>query len=257
MGRGQPQFSITIDENMKIQFLGTGTALSKSRGWSSFVINDSILVDPPPDVTHSLRTVQIDPASIKTILITHFHADHYFGMPFLLLELFYFRPGCSDTVKLVAPSKANEKIATLMSLAYEDVVRDTPEILDILDIHHFQDQSEIIINGVSIIPYLVNHNNIEAYALKLNDGIKVLSFTGDTGMCSQLKELVYDADLLIAEMSNIENTSPDHLNYQDIITLKDVMGSNKIVIATHIRDKAPDCKEIIFANDYDKYEFGG
>lgn len=242
---------------MKIQFLGTGTALSQSRGWSSFVINDAILVDPPPDVTHSLRKVKIDPLSIKTILVTHFHADHFFGIPFLLLELFSLRQQSPERVKLLAPSMAEQKISALMTLAYENVVRENPAIFDMLDIQHFQDRIKIKTNGLSIVPFLVQHNNLEAYALKINDGFKILSFTGDTGMCPQLEELVRNADLLITEMSNIESSSPDHLNYNDVICLKKLMEKqkDKIVIATHIGGKTPICKDIIFANDYDKYEF--
>lgn len=221
------------------------------------VINDSILVDPPPDVTHSLRKIKIDPSSIKIILITHFHADHFFGMPFLILELLSLRPQAPERVKLIAPSTAREKIRALMSLAYENLVRDNPAIFDILDIQHFQDRAAIKINGLSIVPFIVQHNNLEAYAFKINDGSKILSFTGDTGMCPQLEELVRDADLLITEMSNLEGASPDHLNYQDVRTLKRLMANDKekVVIATHLGDQVPQCKDIIFANDYDQYEF--
>lgn len=241
---------------MRLRFLGTGTALSKSRGWSSFLINDTILVDPPPDATHSLRVLKIEPISIESVIISHFHADHYFGMPFLILELFYFRPSNSPKVQVLAPIGAKEKIKSLMRLAYEDVVRDNPEIMDILDFIEILPLSEIEINSIKITPYPVLHNNIEAYGFRFQFNDLIMSFTGDTGMCAQLYEIVKDSDVLLSEMSNIDRESPYHLNLEEVRKLAGFLRLSKLkrVIATHLRDITPDAKDIQFAQDFETIE---
>ncbi len=71
---------------MKIKFLGTGAADwapdrrdhgDEYRGNASALINDSILIDPGPTVPAALEKFGIRPESIKYILNTHRHKDHY------------------------------------------------------------------------------------------------------------------------------------------------------------------------------------
>ncbi|MBR4881382.1 MAG: MBL fold metallo-hydrolase [Clostridia bacterium] len=71
---------------MKIKFLGTGAADwspdrhdhgDEYRGNASALINDSILIDPGPTVPAALEKFGIAPESIKYILNTHQHKDHY------------------------------------------------------------------------------------------------------------------------------------------------------------------------------------
>ena len=70
-----------------ITFLGSGNAFCPSGRLHSLVlIDDRILVDAPPTVVPQMREHGICPSSITDLLITHWHGDHTFGVPFLLLE---------------------------------------------------------------------------------------------------------------------------------------------------------------------------
>lgn len=71
---------------MKITFLGTGAAdwpLEKPAGAAEFrrlssaLIDDTLLIDPGPQVFEALRDTAKDPAAIRYILNTHRHSDHY------------------------------------------------------------------------------------------------------------------------------------------------------------------------------------
>ena len=71
---------------MKIKFLGTGAADwapdrrdhgDEYRGNASALINDSILIDPGPTVPAALERFGIAPESIKYIINTHKHKDHF------------------------------------------------------------------------------------------------------------------------------------------------------------------------------------
>lgn len=46
-----------------------------------------ILVDCPPDILQSLAREGVDLDSLGTVVLTHFHGDHCFGLPFLLFNL--------------------------------------------------------------------------------------------------------------------------------------------------------------------------
>ncbi|MBE7052254.1 MAG: MBL fold metallo-hydrolase [Ruminococcaceae bacterium] len=71
---------------MKIQFLGTGAAdwpkekdynMPEFRRLSSALVDDCLLIDPGPGVPNAIKEYGIDAKSIKYILVTHSHGDHY------------------------------------------------------------------------------------------------------------------------------------------------------------------------------------
>lgn len=220
------------------------------------MIGDTILVDPPPDVTHSLRRTNVNLRDIRAIIISHFHADHFFGMPFLMLELLYFRPANSPKVPVLVPSGGRSKIEALMRLAYEDVLRDTPEIMATLEFHEMAPHIPITLPYFRLLPYPVQHNGIEAYGLRIEFKNSTLSFTGDTGMCDELRTLVANADILITEMSNTDRETDDHLNLSQILTLVPLLRPSGLrkVIATHLKDVPSGHTDIHFASDFEVIE---
>ena len=71
---------------MKITFLGTGAAdwpvkrpddYTEYRRWSSALVDDSLLIDPGPQVLEALQDLKKDPKKIKYIINTHNHSDHF------------------------------------------------------------------------------------------------------------------------------------------------------------------------------------
>ena len=95
---------------MKLTFLGTGAAdwraadhkdLEGYRRNASVLIDDVLLIDPGPDVPDALVTFGKDAKSIRYILNTHRHKDHYARATFAHLQgaAFYpMKPG--DTAQL-------------------------------------------------------------------------------------------------------------------------------------------------------------
>src|SRR5438094_10376588 len=72
-----------------ITFLGTGNYLAPGRYWNSFVLDGIVLVEPSPTALPHLRHCGIRAGNLEAVVISHFHPDHTFGWPFLLLELLH------------------------------------------------------------------------------------------------------------------------------------------------------------------------
>ena len=70
---------------MTIRLLGTGSIWAKELG-SCALIDDSLLLDCPNGLIKTLKRESFNIAKIDVCILTHFHADHYFDVPFLLLE---------------------------------------------------------------------------------------------------------------------------------------------------------------------------
>ncbi len=239
---------------MKITFLGSGTALSKKRGWSSILIEDRILVDPSPDVTHRLRDLGISVGDLECVLVSHFHADHYFGLPFLQLERHYFYPEL-PALPLAGPKGLRNRVCDLLTMAYEDVPRSDPGIVGTFEYFEYVAHRTMSVGHLEVTPYPVVHNNLDAYGLQLRIDDRLVAYTGDTGFCPQLCRLVKGTNILIAEMSHVERESPEHLNLSQVIHLRDKMGTSApVVIATHLGDEEPEAQNILFAADLAVFE---
>ena len=61
---------------MKIQCIGTGTMGSITRGSQSLVIDD-MLIDVGSGVVKKMESLGIYTKTIKYLLITHVHSDHF------------------------------------------------------------------------------------------------------------------------------------------------------------------------------------
>ena len=86
----------------RIDFLGSGNAfLPHGRMHALVLVDDCVLVDAPPTVLAQLRRCGTSPSVLKHVLITHWHADHTFGFPFLLLERKYISdPECEAVLNV-------------------------------------------------------------------------------------------------------------------------------------------------------------
>lgn len=84
---------------MKITILGNGGAINDGLPYNAFISGESFLCEAPPDIMESLNRQDFESERIHTIFISHLHADHCFGLPFLLLDIF-FKMAITKTVPL-------------------------------------------------------------------------------------------------------------------------------------------------------------
>ena len=70
---------------MKIDVIGSGAIFTKYNS-ASYLIDDKILFDIPNGTCKKLMSMKKDIHEIRNVIITHFHADHYFDFPFLYLN---------------------------------------------------------------------------------------------------------------------------------------------------------------------------
>jgi len=107
---------------MEIRILGNGGAISDGLPYNSFMFDEYFLAETPPDIMTSIFREKIDVRKIQVIYISHFHGDHYFGLPFLILRLFVISLGeLSDSkIKLLGPAGLKNKTKEICRLALGD-----------------------------------------------------------------------------------------------------------------------------------------
>jgi ribonuclease BN (tRNA processing enzyme) len=218
-----------------LTFLGTGDFFAKERYWNSFVIDGRILVEPSPMVVPHLRKTGHDVAMLEAVLISHFHPDHTFGWPLLLLELMMLER--ADPVVIVGPPGVEESLEALMRVGgMHDVHRAAHERCDIHYVEAAGDGSLQVAGALRLRAMEVEHlPNLRSFAYILElDGLK-LGYSGDTGPCLALDKVAEQVDVLVVECTGPQTGAPKpvHLDTTDIIELQRRFPDVRFVI-THV-----------------------
>ena len=96
-----------------VTFLGTGDAFSAGgRHMAAYLIESpegSLLLDCGPTILASLNRHGLSAEPIDAVLLSHFHGDHFGGLPFLFLHYLYIEPR-SRPLKIVGPPEVEDRV---------------------------------------------------------------------------------------------------------------------------------------------------
>ena len=217
-----------------VVFLGTGNYLAPGRYWNSFVLDGSILVEPSPTVLPNLRRCGLHVDAIEVVVISHFHADHTFGWPFLLLELVHSRR--ARPLFIVGPPGVETYLAGMMQLGGVANVQKESAALDLRYVEaegSWQQAGPLRLRSIAVahVPHL------ECFGYLLALGPRVIGYSGDTRPCPGLDDLAAGADVLIVECNSAHPPKPPlpvtHMDLESIGALRNRFPDLPFVL-THL-----------------------
>jgi ribonuclease BN (tRNA processing enzyme) len=217
---------------LDITFIGTGNAFAPTRYWSSFLVDGRVLFDAPPTLLAHLKRLHKDPRDIEVIFISHFHGDHYFGLPFLLLEYAELAPRKRD-LTIVGPPGIAKRAQSLTDLAFSNVFRkDRGYGLHFIEA---EDGAEAAVGDVRFVARKVFHvQGLECFGYRAVIGDKTIAYSGDTVMCDALVPLADGADVFVCECSCWGDNCGPHLNPANVMELRSRISPRTQFILTHI-----------------------
>ena len=190
----------------ELTFLGTGNFVAPpGRYWNSFVMDTSVLVEPAPTALPHLRRCGVAVEDIEVVVVSHFHADHCFGWPFLLQAA--AEAGRGRTLHVVGPPGIEAHLANMNEAgAVGSVTALAQANLDLRFTEvdgSWQEAGPLRFRAVEVVhvPYL----RCFGYLFD-RDGL-VVGYSGDTTPCQGLSELAAASDVLVVEC-NGRHTPP-------------------------------------------------
>lgn len=168
--------------------------------------NWSVLVDCGDGVVRDLLEIGFDFSSLRVVLVTHGHYDHVGG--FFSLLGFLRMMGRREPLYICFPDGCGELLG-LVDL-FLSVYGDTVPFKIVL--RGLRGSGEFVLDKLRVLALDVFHGGgvrglgllgrIPALGYRVYWGDVVFAFTGDTGVCSSLFDLVRGVDLAIIEATH-------------------------------------------------------
>jgi len=241
---------------LELTFLGSANAFAADgRYWSSFLANGRYLFDAPPTLLPHLKRLGMPPTDIEVIFLSHFHGDHFMGMPFLFLEYIYMTER-RDDLFIVGPPGVERKIEEFAQQCYPEVTREAGYRRRYIEAQPGADQ---YVNEISFRAFPMNHvpEKLEPFGYRVHLGDRTVAYTGDTMLCDEIFELAEGADALVLDCTYSEGSGPEHMGIDDVRVIRKRVAAETTIILTHLNGE-PDIaglENVIVAGDFDSYRF--
>jgi ribonuclease BN (tRNA processing enzyme) len=246
------------ESNVELLFLGTGNAFAMAdRYWGSILVDNRILLDASPIIVPHLKRLKKDIIKIKYIFLTHFHGDHFLGLPFLLLDYGYLKAP-QHPLEIVGPSGLKDKVERITEHSFPGLLSKLDSRLDI-KYQEISKPGKYTTNDekLEFRAEDMKHGNSEAYGYKITINSKTISYTGDTDLCQGVINLATGSDIIIIELSNPDQEVPGHMNIEKIKKLREKIGSDIKIIFNHIgpvTNEIDDIENAFLPNDLEAIE---
>jgi ribonuclease BN (tRNA processing enzyme) len=246
------------DSNLVLLFLGTGNAFAMAdRYWGSILVDDRILFDASPIIVPHLKKLNKDITKIEYIFLTHFHGDHFLGLPFLLLDYGYLKAP-QHPLEIVGPAGVKEKVQNITEASFPGLLHKFESRLDINYLEITKPGNYQTSDGkLKFRAEDMKHGSSQAYGYKLTINGKTVSYTGDTDLCQGVYNLATGSDVMIIELSNPDQDVPGHMNIDKIKKLREKIGSDVKIVFNHVgpvNGKIDDIENAFLPNDLETIE---
>ena len=180
-----------------------------------------------------MKRLNVEPEPIDLILITHFHGDHFGGLPFFLLDAQFSRRRRPLTI--AGPEGIETKLKNLMEALFEHSSK-TPQRFE-LSVVALAPEETRTFGTVKATPYPVVHGESGGpfLAYRIEAEGRIIAYSADTEWTQTLIPATRGADLFIAEAYYYEKIVKNHLSLATLEAHLAEINARKLVL-THMSD---------------------
>jgi ribonuclease BN (tRNA processing enzyme) len=218
---------------LRVRFIGSGDAFGSGGRFQTCIALEHgagcLLFDCGASSLVAMKRLQVDPASIDAVVVSHLHGDHFGGIPFLVLEQQFAhrrRP-----LLVAGPPGTRQRLVQAMEALFPDSSSAARHFE--LRVIELPERVETEIAGFQISAFRVLHaSGAPAYALRASRDSCSVAYSGDTRWTEALIEAATGADVFICESYFLEKPIKYHLSYDDVRRWRQRFGCRRLIL-TH------------------------
>jgi len=223
---------------LSLQFIGCGDAFGSGGRFNTcfHLVGDrtNLLIDCGASSLVAMNKLGIDRNAIAMMVITHFHADHFGGIPFFILDAQFFSKR-REPLTIVGPVGLEAWYARVMETAFPGSSQ-APQKFDINLVEIGAGQS-LDVGEITVSAYQAVHGPPDGpyHAVRIEAEGRSIAYTGDTEWTPALIPAARDADLFIAEAYFRDKAVFTHLSLNTIEANLDQLRPKRLVL-THMSE---------------------
>lgn len=222
---------------MQLQFVGCGDAFGSGGRYNTcFHVTGrhvNFLIDCGASSLPALKRQGIARDDIDLVLITHFHGDHFGGLPFLLLDAQFTRR--TRPLVIAGPEGIEARLTQLMETLFENSSK-TKQRFD-LSVIALRPEEPRSFGAVDVTPFPVVHGESGGpfLAYRVEAEGRVIAYSADTEWTATLVPAARNADLFIAEAYYYDKVVKNHLSLTTLEAHIPEIKPKRLIL-THMSD---------------------
>lgn len=217
-----------------VRFIGSGDSFGSGGRHQACILVEAagqrLLLDCGATSLVALRGAGIDPASLDAVLISHFHGDHFGGVPFLILDQQFAKR--RRPLVVAGPAGIEARVRALFDALYPGSAATAHVAVEVR--YEELGAAPVQIGGASAIALPVAHlPATDPHGLRVTLDGRTIAYSGDSEWCEALVRLAADADLFICECYSFNKRIPRHLDHATLVANRHELTSRRIVL-THL-----------------------
>jgi hypothetical protein len=230
----------TIRENamnkIAVTIVGNGGCFNNGLPYNAFMLNNDFLVEAPPDIMYSLQTLHLSLSSISTLFISHLHADHCFGLPFLVINkwLHSIEHQADEQLHIYGPPGIDTHLFQLIELAFSKQHPCYAWAQTQLTIEIISQNFTTGYEGLNLSFFELEHIRY-TYGLELRkNSMPAFAYIADTRWCNNITRLLATKPpVVLLDMNGGKNGV--HLSREEVIEKGlPVTGTHTTYYGTHL-----------------------
>jgi len=216
---------------MKIKFLGVGEAFDNTLPNNSQLLTSNktnLLIDCGYSIPQQWFKLNKEANFLDTIYISHKHADHYFGLPILLMRM--WEEGRTKPIIIICQKELANFFRDFTELAYKDFPQKFKYERNFIGVESGQ---TIKFNDLEL-SFAPTIHSIENLAVKVNDNKSSYCYSGDGQFTKETEKLYKDSDLVIQETYLYDEVKIGHACITDSIEMAEKQNI-KCLALTHLQ----------------------
>jgi ribonuclease BN (tRNA processing enzyme) len=218
---------------MHLQFVGCGDAFgSGGRLNTCFHVvgkRANFLIDCGASSLIGIERLRIARDTIDTILVTHFHGDHFGGIPYFILASHFGKR--TRPLTLAGPPGIETWYERVLDAAFEHFSK--VRLGFDLRIMALPKRVTTPIGSLRVTPFPVVHGDSGGpfYGYRIAVENRLIAFSGDTEWTESLVEIARDADLFITECYAYDKPIRYHLDFKTLAANLPRLTAKKLILS--------------------------